>query len=92
GVAAVFARSFARIHRSNLINCGIAPVMCDMGLIQSGDRVRLDLSELRKGWVRMHNLNSGTDIPARMDLTPREMDILLAGGALAHARASRQDA
>lgn len=41
GVKAVFARSFARIHRSNLINFGILPVVIDedgYALLEQGQR------------------------------------------------------
>ncbi|MBN1944719.1 MAG: aconitate hydratase [Bradymonadales bacterium] len=85
GIAAVFAGSFARIHRSNLINCGIAPVVCDTAALQQGDLIRLDLSEVGSGRVHVRHLPSGSEIPARLDLTPREREILLAGGALAYA-------
>ncbi len=93
GVRAVLAKSFARIHRANLINWGLVPLTFDdpaaWGGIERDDRLRLE--GLRGalaagGRVSVVNTRSGARFTASCVLTPRERDILLAGGLLAHTR------
>src|SRR5262249_19524214 len=89
GVRAVIAKSFARIHRSNLINWGIVPLTfvdaADADGIERDDVLRIDdlpagLAEGRR--VRVLNQRRGRAFDASCVLTPRERDILLAGGLL----------
>lgn len=89
GVVAILAKSFARIHRQNLINFGILPltfaVEADYERIDQGDRlelpeVREHLEEGRPLVVR--NVSKGIETPVRNDLTQRQRGILLAGGLL----------
>jgi aconitate hydratase len=96
GVRAVLAKSFARIHRANLINWGVVPLVLDAPApgvtIERGDRLRLDplRDALAAGArVRVINTRTGGTFTASCVLTPRERDILLAGGVLAHTRAAR---
>jgi aconitate hydratase len=93
GVRAIVAKSFARIHRANLINWGIVPLLFDDPAaydgIEAGDRLRLDglRAALVAGErVTLVNGRSGTRFTASCTLTPRERDILLAGGILAHTK------
>jgi aconitate hydratase len=94
GVRAVLARSFARIHRANLINWGIVPLTIEPRAyagIEQGDRLRLeDLRPglLTTGAVTVVNERTGERFSGRSMLTQRERDILLAGGLLAHTRRS----
>src|SRR3989442_1659357 len=96
GVRVVLAKSFARIHRANLINWGIVPLVFDdpaaWDAIERDDRLVFD--DLRSSLVagtRVTIVNARTNAPltASCVMTPRERDILLAGGILAHTR-SRQ--
>jgi aconitate hydratase len=93
GVRAVLARSFARIHRANLVNWGIVPLTFDDPAagdgIERDDRLRLDglRAALAAGEpVTVENTRSGARFTASCPLTPRERDILLAGGILALTR------
>ncbi|HET7343656.1 MAG TPA: aconitate hydratase [Methylomirabilota bacterium] len=95
GVRAVIAKSFARIHRSNLVNWGVVPLVLDDAAAWDGlerdDRLRLEglRAALATGArVRIVNRRSGATFTASCVLTPRERDILLAGGILAHTRAT----
>jgi aconitate hydratase len=95
GVRAVLAKSFARIHRANLINWGIVPLEfsapADHGEIERGDVLRLDgiRDAIRAGEpVWLLNERSGRRVRARCLLTPRERDLLLAGGLLARTAAA----
>jgi aconitate hydratase len=93
GVRAVLAKSFARIHRANLINWGVVPLVFDDPAawdgIERDDRLRLDglRAALAAGArVAIVDTRSGARFTASCVLTPRERDTLLAGGVLAHTR------
>jgi predicted aconitate hydratase len=93
GLRLVLARGFARIHRQNLINYGVLPLV----FIDPQD-----YDQLRKGDVlRVHNLrralNSsneimlecGGSIAARHGLTEKQVDMILAGGLINWHRKQR---
>src|SRR5713101_1366170 len=95
GVRAVLAKSFARIHRANLINWGLVPLEFDdpgdYETVRRDDMLRFDdlrdaLQAGRK--IAVTNERTGTAFQARCVLTPRERDILLAGGLLAQTAAA----
>jgi aconitate hydratase len=87
GVKAVLAKSFARIHRANLINMGILPLTCDTGVIRQGDRLQIDVAKLN-GDVKVQNKSQGTTILAKHDLSEREKAMVCAGGLLAYTAKS----
>ncbi len=84
GITAVFAKSFARIHRANLINMGIVPFTADTDAIDQGDRLEIDVSNLDAAEFALKNVTKGTTIPVRHDLSQREKDMVKAGGLLAY--------
>src|SRR5882724_11739616 len=93
GVRAVIAKSFARIHRTNLINWGVVPLVFDdpaaWAGIERDDRLRLPglRAALAAGErVTIVNARTGAVFTASCVLTPRERDILLDGGILAHTK------
>jgi aconitate hydratase len=89
GVKAVVAKSFARIHKDNLINAGILPLTfvdpSDYDKIQMGDEIALsDLyASLKSGDYRMLNKTAGTEIALECKLSDRQIEIILAGGLIA---------
>ena len=96
GVRAVLAKSFARIHRSNLINWGIAPLEfenpTDADTIERDDV--LDFESLRESLaagtaVAVVNRRTGARFRMRSILSPRERDMLLAGGLLTQTAAAK---
>src|SRR6266571_2219101 len=96
GVRAVIAKSFARIHRTNLINWGVVPLVFDDPVAWAGierdDRLRLPglRAALAAGErVTVVNTRTGAVFTASCVLTPRERDLLLDGGILAHTRSGR---
>jgi predicted aconitate hydratase len=94
GVRAVLAKSFARIHRANLINWGVVPLTFDdpsaYDALERDARLRLDglRAALAAGdRVSVLDTRTGKRFSFSCVLTARERDILLAGGLLAHTRA-----
>ena len=96
GIKAVLAKSYARIHRSNLINFGILPLTFKEGddflKIQQGDHLRM--THLRSGLqegglLRVENVTQQRVFEASHGLNSREKEILLAGGLLNYTRAER---
>jgi aconitate hydratase len=99
GVRAVIAKSFARIHRANLVNWGLVPLTFDDPAAWDGidqdDPLRIDglrTSLVNGQRVTVINQRSGARFTASCILTPRERDILLAGGLLALTRSLRAPA
>lgn len=88
GVRAVLVKSFARIHKQNLINNGIIPLTfhnpADYEDIQIGDQLDFAnlVDQVKAGQVEIKNLRSGKTILADIDLGARQLDLLLAGGVL----------
>jgi aconitate hydratase len=98
GVRAVLAKSFARIHHANLVNWGILPL--EFGDPADYDAVAvghvLEVGDLGAGLLEgrplpVTNRTTGRRFAVRTTLTPRQREILKAGGVLAHtaARAGR---
>ncbi len=94
GIKAVLVKSFARIHRANLINAGILPLTfvneADYDAISQGDV--LELADVRKNVensiseLTVVNKTTGKEIPVLCELTGRTKDIVLAGGLLDYTR------
>ncbi len=94
GIKAVLVKSFARIHRANLINAGILPLTFvneqDYEEIHQGDM--LELANIREkissGETKFIVLNktTGKEIPVLCELTGRTKEIILAGGLLDYTR------
>src|SRR5436190_2269993 len=96
GVRVVLAKSFARIHRANLINWGVVPLVFDDPVawdgIERDDRLVFDAlraSLVAGARVSVVNTRTGTGFTASCVMTPREREILLAGGILAHTKAAK---
>jgi len=89
GIKAVFAKAFARIHHANLVNMGIVPLTCDTDLIDQGDQLEIDVSNLNAPLV-LKNLTKGTEIPVEHTLSEREIAMLNLGGLLAFTASQGQ--
>jgi len=88
GIRAKLAKSFARIHKANLINFGIIPMTFvhpeDYEFISEGDRIRVEgvRSSLAGGKRELVVHIRGRQVPVRIDVTDRERAVLLAGGLI----------
>ena len=95
GVKAVLVKSFARIHRSNLINAGILPLTfaneADYDEISQGDVLSMpDVKEAVKAGsdIVITNKTTGKQIVAKCELTDRTKEIILEGGLLNYTKAN----
>jgi aconitate hydratase len=99
GVQGVIAKSFARIHHANLANVGILPLTfvdkADAERIGQGDLLRIAGLNyaLRSGRpVVVENVTKGWTFQVSADLSPRQIDVLLAGGMLNYIKINSQGA
>ena len=91
GVKAVIVKSFARIHKANLINAGILPLTFknpdDYDKISQGDELAFKgLREAVKNGGDIIAIANGEKISLSLDISDRDREILLAGGLLDFTR------
>lgn len=93
GIKAVITKSFARIHKANLVNAGIIPLTfvneADYDRINQGDE--LELKGIRAAIegaasVQLTNKTKGETYDLTYDLSDRQREMLLAGGLLNYTR------
>ena len=89
GLKAVIVKSFARIHRANLINFGILPLTfvqaSEYDIIAQGDKLEIpDLKQVVKvdHPFPVKDLTNGKTVQVVHGLTDRQKEIILAGGLL----------
>ncbi len=88
GVRFVVAKSFARIHRSNLINSGILPLVfadfADYDDVSEGDTLVIEnaLAQLDTGVVEVKNLTTGKSYKTMTNYSELEKTMILAGGKI----------
>ena len=91
GVRAVLAKSFARIHKANLVNSGILPLTfvdpADYDKVSLNDSIQLPniAEEIREG-SRVTVVVNGYTFQADCEVSRRQRDALLAGGTLNYAK------
>jgi aconitate hydratase len=88
-IKAVIAKSFARIHKANLINFGILPLVfqqaADYDRMEAGDTLILDSvpESIRAGKaITVKNESKNYDFKVICELSPGFKEIILAGGRL----------
>lgn len=92
GVRAVIAKSFARIHRSNLINSGLLPLAfvyaADYDRIDQGDALQIEdvLERIETDTLTVRNLTKDFEFSVKHRMTEREINIILGGGRLNEIR------
>jgi len=86
GVKAVVVKSLARIHRANLINFGILPLLLvepsDYDRLEEGVDLTIPASEITAGGIVNMVAGNGATVPVTNDLTEKELQIIQAGGLL----------
>ena len=92
GVKSVIAKSIARIHKGNLVNHGIIPMLfadgTDYEKIDAGDvlEIRNLPGQIRAGRITVHDVTQNFDFDVTPDLTKDEMEVSLAGGQLRYLK------
>jgi len=93
GVRVVLVKSFARIHRANLSNFGIVPLIFenpqDLEKITQGDLLQMPhlKQELQEGnTVTVKNITQGYHFKAKHALSERELENVLEGGKIGRYR------
>jgi aconitate hydratase len=95
GIKAVLAKSFARIHHTNLVNFGIIPLLlespADYERLQQDDILHLEKvpEQLEQGRVKLTNRTRGYRFTAVHRLSQRQLRIIRAGGLLNLMRAEK---
>ena len=89
GVKAVIAKSIERIHRTNLINFGILPLIFiktdDYQYLNAGDVVEIrdvEKAITENSKLVLKNKTKNVDIVLKYDFTKKEKEIIVAGGLL----------
>ena len=91
GVRAIITKSFARIHKANLINYGIIPMNfvnpADYDIIKQGDVLEItNIEEALNTGCEFNIVCNGKTIKGTNDLAKRSRDILKQGGLAAYTR------
>jgi len=95
GVRAVIAKSFARIHRRNLIAQGIVPLLfkdeADYDRAELGQKWEIrDLHAIAEGEDELQvEIDGGGTFTVTHDFLPREREIVVAGGLIRYLKAQQ---
>ncbi len=89
GIKGIVAKSFARIHKDNLVNFGILPLTftnpADYDAVEQGDKLEIEnlSGQLKEGdTLTLKNTTRGSEIKVKHGFSQRQVDIILAGGLL----------
>ncbi len=88
GIKAVLTKSFARIHKANLVNSGILPLTFDNASdydnIDLNDELAMDnlIQQVKTGQVKVLNKTKGVTYDMIIDLSDKELKIIHKGGKI----------
>lgn len=94
GIEAVIVKSYARIHKENLFNYGIIPLLfendADYEKIEQGDALVIENVHegIKSGKFTVSIPAKGISFPARLEASDHDKMLLLEGGALNHLAAA----
>ncbi|AGW12375.1 aconitate hydratase [Megalodesulfovibrio gigas] len=90
GVCAVVAKSFARIHRANLVNFGILPLLLvnkdDYDTLAQDTPLSIPTASIQPGGEVSLQVNGVGLVPVTNDLSAHELAVIRAGGLLNFVR------
>ncbi len=92
GVKAVIAKSMARIHKGNLVNHGIIPMLfadpADYDRIDQMDDLEIDglRDQIAERRVLVMDKTKGFSFEAVLDLSDSELEVILCGGQLRYLK------
>jgi aconitate hydratase len=86
GVKAVIVKSLARIHRANLVNFGILPLLFvnkdDYETLAQGAQLTIPAADIKPGKPVDILVEGGAKVAVTNDLTAKELEIIQSGGLL----------
>lgn len=88
GIKGVITKSFARIHKNNLINNGILPMVfeneTDYDKISLGDDLMIDnvRKQVNTGKIVLKNKTKNEEYPLLIEVSERQKEMLQAGGLI----------
>src|SRR3989338_11286939 len=93
GIRAVLAKSYARIHRKNLINFGVLPLTFDnpddYNHIEQGDKLHMEdihASLQNSTPILIKNATKGRTFRTTFSFSPHELESLMKGSLIAAVR------
>jgi aconitate hydratase len=92
GVKIVLTKNIARIHKNNLINHGVIPMLFenpqDYEKIDLRDDIEIDnlIDDMKKRKITIINKTKGVVVNAILDISDDEMETLLCGGQLSYIK------
>lgn len=88
GIKAVLAKSFARIHKANLVNNGIITLVFenpeDYDDVKEMDELLIEdaISQVKSRTIKLKNLTKGKEYKMILDITLRQREMIIQGGLL----------
>jgi aconitate hydratase len=88
GIKFVLAKSFARIHRSNLINSGILPLVfenpADYDDFKLGQKLAIENAreQVKNPVISVKNIDTGKEYKAKTNFSELETEMILSGGKI----------
>jgi len=92
GVKAVIAKSIARIHKGNLINHGIIPMIfanpADYDGLELEDELEIEnlLEQIPTRTITIKNITRHLQFDVKLEITDNEMEVVLSGGQLTYLK------
>ena len=92
GVKCVIAKSIARIHKGNLVNHGIVPMLfedpADYEKVDLRDELEIEnfLDQIQAREVEVKDVTKGFNFKVKLDLTDNELEVVLCGGQLRYLK------
>ncbi len=93
GVKAVITKSMARIHKNNLVNHGVVPMVfadkADYERVEMGDELQIEQfpTQIQAKRVLVQDRTKGFTFECDVELSDAEIEVILAGGRLRYVKA-----
>ncbi len=93
GVKAVIAKSMARIHKNNLVNHGVVPMVfadkADYERVEQGDELQIEQfpTQIQAKRVLVQDKTKGFTFECDVELSDADIEVILAGGRLRYVKA-----
>ena len=92
GVRAVIAKSIARIHKGNLLNHGVIPMIFenpeDYDKLEMGDELEINnlLDQMQTKIVEVRDVTKNVTFKTKLELSDSELEVISCGGQLRYLK------